>query len=268
MNHHERGGTALKIDINADVGESFGGYSIGEDESLFPYISSANIACGFHAGDFNVMNETVKKAKENKVAVGAHPGFPDLQGFGRRQLEMSTREIYNCVVYQIGALKIFCDIHHVPLQHVKPHGALYNAAAKNPLIAEAIAEAVYDSVPDAYLFGLYNSELIIAGKKRGLKTCSEAFADRQYEDDGTLCSRQQPHAVLKTNDEILRQVNEIVFNHRVKTISGNWIPIDAGTICFHGDGANVVSHTAFVRHALEAANVSIQPVGAKDDSSI
>lgn len=258
----------MKMDINADVGESFGAYTIGDDANLFQYISSANIACGFHAGDWNVMNKTVLKAKQNNIAVGAHPGYPDLQGFGRRPLQMTEQEIYNCVVYQIGALKIFCDIHHVPIRHVKPHGALYNAAAENSNIAEAIADAVYDTVPKAYLFGLYNSELIIAGKKRGLKTCSEAFADRQYDDDGKLCSRQHSSAVLKTYDKILKQVNDIVFRKRVKTISGNWIPIHADTICFHGDGAYVLQHAASIRQALESANVKVEPIGTENDSNI
>lgn len=251
----------MRIDLNADVGESFGAYTIGEDHDLFQYITSANIACGFHAGDFNVMHDTVKKAKEKGVAIGAHPGYPDLQGFGRRNLQMTPVEIYNCMVYQVGALKIFCDIYDVPIQHVKPHGALYNTATENPAIAEAVAEAVYDTVPNAYLFGLYNSEVLKAGKKIGLKTSSEAFADRQYTDEGRLCSRLLPNAVLRTYDEILVQVNEIVFHQRVRGLSGNWIPLKADTICFHGDGAHVVQHTARIRQALEKENILVTSVG-------
>ncbi|MEH7523274.1 5-oxoprolinase subunit PxpA [Bacillus sp. JJ1503] len=253
----------MHIDLNADVGESFGTFKIGEDQELFRHITSANIACGFHAGDFNVMEETVKRAKEYGVGIGAHPGYPDLQGFGRRALQMTAREIYNCVVYQIGALRIFCDIHGVPLQHVKPHGALYNAAAENPAVAEAVAEAVYDSSADVYLFGLTNSELIKAGQKVGLKTASEAFADRLYSDDGRLCSRLLPNAVLKSFDDIFEQVKEIIFNERVKTQSGQWLPMKANTICLHGDGDHVAHHTMLIRKALEKAGVLVEAIGKK-----
>ncbi|QED46331.1 LamB/YcsF family protein [Cytobacillus dafuensis] len=252
----------MRIDLNADVGESFGAYKIGEDQPLFDYITSANIACGFHAGDFNVMHDTVKKAKEKGVAIGAHPGYPDLQGFGRRSLQMTPREVYNLTVYQIGALKMFCDLYGLPVQHVKPHGALYNTAAESPALADAIAEAVYDTVPAAYLFGLCSSELVKAGEKIGLKTASEAFADRQYTDEGRLCSRQQPNAVLKSFDDILNQVHEIVLHGRVKGLSGNWLPLKADTICFHGDGANVAEHTAHVRQSLEKENIIVTAVGS------
>lgn len=258
----------MRIDFNGDIGESFGSFKIGDDDQLFLHITSANIACGFHAGDFNVMQATVKKAKEHGVAVGAHPGYPDLQGFGRRDLKMTSSEIYNMVVYQIGALKQFCDIHGVALQHVKPHGALYNVGAVNQEVAEAIAKAVYDAVPEAILFGLCNSELIQAGERQGLKTASEAFADRRYTDEGRLSSRQLPNAVLHSCEEILEQVREIIFNQRVKTASGNWVPLKADTICFHGDGQNVPQHTALIREALEKEGVQILQAGARDDSTL
>ncbi|KOP71937.1 LamB/YcsF family protein [Cytobacillus solani] len=251
----------MRIDLNADIGESFGAYTIGEDQALFQHITSANIACGFHAGDFNVIKETVKSAKNFGVAIGAHPGYPDLQGFGRRELQMTAREIYNCVVYQIGALKIFCEIHGAPLQHVKPHGALYNAAAEKSEVAEAIAEAVYDSIPEAYLFGLCNSELIHAGQKIGLKTASEAFADRRYTDEGRLCSRLLQDAVLKSFDDILGQVKEIVINGRVRTQSGQLLSLQADTICFHGDGKNAALYTSKIRKLLEDAGVLVRSVG-------
>jgi 5-oxoprolinase (ATP-hydrolysing) subunit A len=258
----------MRIDFNADVGESFGTFTIGEDEKLFLNITSANIACGFHAGDFNVMQATVKRAKEQGVAVGAHPGYPDLQGFGRRELKMTPSEIYNSIVYQIGALKQFCEIHSVTLQHVKPHGALYNAAAENQNVAEAVARAVHDAAPDSILFGLCNSELVEAGKRLGLKTASEAFADRRYTDEGKLTSRLLPNAVLKTYEEILDQVREIVFHQRVKTASGNWVSLKADTICFHGDGQNVAHHTEQIREALEKEGVQVLRVGITDDSAI
>lgn len=257
-----------RIDINADVGESYGAFTIGHDEDLFQYITSANIACGFHAGDFNVIHDTVRKAIDKEVAIGAHPGYPDIQGFGRRPLQMTAREIYNCVMYQIGALKIFTDLYNQPIQHVKPHGALYNIAAEKLDIAEAIAEAVYQTVPDAYLFGLANGELLKAGEKIGLKIASEAFADRQYTDEGRLSSRLQPNAVLKSSDEILNQVRDIVFNQQVKGTSGQFIPLVADTICFHGDGVNVVQHTARIRQALESDGIQIKSIGALDDSAL
>ncbi|MBM4760936.1 5-oxoprolinase subunit PxpA [Bacillus sp. B15-48] len=247
----------MRIDLNADVGESFGIYQMGEDEKLFLHITSANIACGFHAGDFNVMAATVKKAKEHGVAIGAHPAYPDLQGFGRRELKMSPREIYHSLIYQIGALKQFCEIEGVPLHHVKPHGALYNKAAESKIVAEAVAEAVYDSLPNGILFGLAGSELIQAGEKLGLKTASEAFTDRAYADDGKLASRELPNAVLKTYGEMVAQVREIVFNQRVKTVSGNWYSLKADTLCFHSDSENAAHHTAQIRKALEKEGVKV-----------
>lgn len=252
----------MRIDLNADVGESFGQFKIGEDEALFSSITSANVACGFHAGDFTVMQKTVEQAAGQKVSIGAHPGYPDLQGFGRREMMMSPREIYNAVVYQIGALKQFCDIQGVPLNHVKPHGALYNTASINRAVADAIAEAVYDAVPNAYLYGLCNSELLQAGHKIGLKTAGEAFADRRYTAEGTLCSRLLQGAVLHTYEEIETQVMDIVLNKQVQTITGEMISLQADTICFHGDGQGVASHAHQIRQALASVNVRVSSLGA------
>ncbi len=252
----------MRIDLNADVGESFGQFTVGEDKALFSSITSANVACGFHAGDFTVMQQTVEQAAGQKVSIGAHPGYPDLQGFGRRELMMSPREIYNAVVYQIGALKQFCDIQGVALNHVKPHGALYNTASINRTVADAIAEAVYDAVPNAYLYGLCNSELLQAGKKIGLKTAGEAFADRSYTAEGTLCSRLLQGSVLHTYEDIEKQVMDIVLNKQVQTITGEMISIQADTICFHGDGLGVASHAHQIRQALTSANVRVSALGA------
>lgn len=252
----------MRIDLNADVGESYGSYTIGEDKAIFAAITSANVACGFHAGDFNVMQQTVEMAANQKVSVGAHPGYPDLQGFGRRAMAMPPREVYNAVVYQIGALKQFCTIQGVALTHVKPHGALYNTAAIDVDIAKAIAEAVYDTVPTAYLYGLCHGELIRAGKRLGLQTAGEAFADRRYDTDGKLCSRMLPNAVLHTYEEIEQQVLNIVLNKQVQTISGATISLEADTICFHGDGNDVAQHVKRVRHALEAAGIRVRALGA------
>jgi len=251
----------MRIDLNADVGESYGQFTIGEDDALFESITSANIACGFHAGDFNVMQKTVGKAFRKNVSIGAHPGYPDIQGFGRRAMAMPPREVYNAVVYQIGALKQFCAIQGVPITHVKPHGALYNTAAVDVSIADAIAEAVYDTVPDAYLYGLCNSELVQAGKRIGLKTAGEAFADRRYTAEGTLCSRLLPNAVLRTYEEIEQQVKDIVLNKQVCSVTGEMISLQADTICFHGDGEGVAHNASTIRRALEEAGVRFSALG-------
>ena len=208
------------------------------------------------------MQKTVEMAAELDVSIGAHPGFPDIQGFGRRALIMPPHEIYNAVVYQIGALKQFCEIQGVRLTHVKPHGALYNMASVDEDIADAVAKAVYDTIPEAYLFGLYNSELLKAANKIGLKSASEAFADRRYDKDGRLCSRQLPDAVLHTYDEIERQVMDIVLKKRVQTITGEYISIQADTLCFHGDGAGVALYAKSIRQSLESVNVKVRAHGA------
>lgn len=250
----------MRIDLNADVGESYGNYNIGEDDSLFKVITSANIACGFHAGDFSVMNKTIQTAKENHLSIGAHPGFPDIQGFGRRNISMSPSEIYEMIVYQIGALQAFCHIHHVELSHVKPHGALYNASADDAKIANAIAKAVFDTVPNAILFGICNSELLKAGTNIGLKTAGEAFADRKYDAKGRLVHRSKSDALLTEFEDIMKQVENIVIRKQVATISGEIIKISADTLCFHGDGKNVVEIVQKIRKELEAKNVKVAPL--------
>jgi UPF0271 protein len=250
----------VRIDLNADVGESYGAFQIGEDKKLFNQITSVNIACGFHAGDFSVMNRTVVNAKKSNLAIGAHPGYPDLQGFGRRSLEMEPTEIYEMVIYQIGALKAFCELHDVRLSHVKPHGALYNNASTNIKIADAIAKAVKDIVPHAILFGLCNSQLIEAGKQVGLKTAREAFADRRYDDDGQLVSRTFAQSILHGFNDIQHQVGNIVFDQKVQTISGKYISLEADTICFHGDGQNVAENTKAIREWLNNNQVAVKSV--------
>ncbi|UXR62932.1 5-oxoprolinase subunit PxpA [Staphylococcus schleiferi] len=251
----------MKIDLNCDLGESFGNYKIGNDQSVIPLITSANIACGFHAGDENVMAETVKLAKQNHVGVGAHPGFPDLQGFGRRNLDMSLKEIFNMVVYQVGALKAFCDIQGVKLNHVKPHGALYQMASRDAEIAKAIASAIYEIDPKLYLMGLSNSILIDEGRKQGLNVASEVFADRRYENDGQLVSRKKEGAVIEDSHEAIEQVLQMVKEGTVKTISGEMIDIKADTICVHGDGAHALEFVKQIRSHLSEENVYIRTLG-------
>lgn len=248
------------IDLNSDIGESFGLYKIGQDEEILPYITSANIACGFHAGDYNVMNNTVKLAIDRGVAIGAHPGIQDLTGFGRRVMEVSAGDVYNMIIYQIHALKGFIHIHGGSLHHVKPHGALYNMAATNSVVAEAIAQAVYDSDATIILYGLANSELIQAGKKYGLQVAEEVFADRTYQSDGTLTSRTDPEAVIYDQDIASAQIKRIIEENIVTAVDGTDIPIQGDTVCVHGDGIHALKLVQHLTEMFQEAEIKIEPV--------
>ena len=248
----------MQIDLNCDLGEAFGNYSFGGDKDIIPLITSANIACGFHAGDENVMNETIQLAKENNVGIGAHPGLPDLQGFGRRKMDIKPKEIYNLVVYQLGALNGFCKIHGARINHVKPHGALYNMGAKNKEIAQAIAQAVYDFDKSVVLVGLSNTLLISEAEALGLRTASEVFADRRYEDDGQLVSRQESDATITNTDEALQQVLKMVTENKVVSKNGKEIDLQAYTICVHGDGAHALDFVTQIRKKLTKEGIDIQ----------
>ena len=248
----------MQIDLNCDLGEAFGNYSFGGDKDIIPLITSANIACGFHAGDENVMNETIQLAKENNVGIGAHPGLPDLQGFGRRKMDIKPKEIYNLVVYQLGALNGFCKIHGTRMNHVKPHGALYNMGAKNKEIAQAIAQAVYDFDKSLVLVGLSNTLLISEAEALGLRTASEVFADRRYEDDGQLVSRQESDATITNTDEALQQVLKMVTENKVVSKNGKEIDLQADTICVHGDGAHALDFVTQIRKKLTKEGIDIQ----------
>ena len=248
----------MQIDLNCDLGEAFGNYSFGGDKDIIPLITSANIACGFHAGDENVMNETIQLAKENNVGIGAHPGLPDLQGFGRRKMDIKPKEIYNLVVYQLGALNGFCKTHGTRINHVKPHGALYNMGAKNKEIAQAIAQAVYDFDKSVVLVGLSNTLLISEAEALGLRTASEVFADRRYEDDGQLVSRQESDATITNTDEALQQVLKMVTENKVVSKNGKEIDLQADTICVHGDGAHALDFVTQIRKKLTKEGIDIQ----------
>ena len=248
----------MQIDLNCDLGEAFGNYSFGGDKDIIPLITSANIACGFHAGDENVMNETIQLAKENNVGIGAHPGLPDLQGFGRRKMDIKPKEIYNLVVYQLGALNGFCKIHGARINHVKPHGALYNMGAKNKEIAQAIAQAVYDFDKSVVLVGLSNTLLISEAEALGLRTASEVFADRRYEDDGQLVSRQESDATITNTDEALQQVLKMFTENKVVSKNGKEIDLQADTICVHGDGAHALDFVTQIRKKLTKEGIDIQ----------
>ncbi|MCJ7842600.1 LamB/YcsF family protein [Lederbergia sp. NSJ-179] len=229
-----------QIDLNCDIGEGFGTYHSGLDTDIMPYISSANIACGFHAGDFSTMNQTVELALEHHVAIGAHPSLPDLQGFGRRRMAVSPREAFEMVLYQIGALHGFVVAHGAKLHHVKPHGALYNMAATDFALAEAIAEAAYHFHPQLILYGLAGSELIKAGEKLGLSTASEVFADRTYQSDGTLTPRSQPNALIQDAKQAVSQAVRMVKEEKVRSVDGIDISVQADTICLHGDSSSAL----------------------------
>ncbi|MFN2305211.1 MAG: LamB/YcsF family protein [Anaerolineales bacterium] len=246
----------LKIDLNCDLGESYGRYSLGEDEAMMAMITSANIACGFHAGDPDVMAHTVVLAKEQHVAIGAHPGYPDLQGFGRRRLEMAHQEIIHALIYQLGALQAFTQLAGLSLVHVKPHGALYNLAAQDINTAEAVAEAVVKFDPALILVGLAGSALIRAGKAFGLHTANEGFPDRAYLADGSLSPRSQPGAVITDPAAVAENALKLV-QDGIKT-NGKQILID--TLCLHGDNPQAVNNAQTLRKALTSEGVVIAPL--------
>ena len=250
-----------KIDLNCDLGESFGNYKLGLDDEVIKYISSANIACGFHASDPLVMQKTVALARDNGVAVGAHPGFPDLVGFGRRNMNVSPAEAKAFVQYQIGALSAFCKAAGCRLAHVKPHGALYNMAGKDEILATAICEAVYEIDPELILLCLSGSKMMSAAKKIGLRAASEVFADRGYMDDGSLVPRTQPGAMITDEDEAVSRVIKMIKTGFVTGVSGKEIPVRADSVCVHGDGAKALSFTKKIRAALEAEGIAIRPLG-------
>ncbi|RBP01135.1 LamB/YcsF family protein [Rossellomorea aquimaris] len=225
----------MKIDLNCDLGESFGTYTIGQDEEMMKFVSSVNVACGFHAGDPLVMKQTVTNALSHNLKIGAHPGLPDLQGFGRRMLHITPEEAYALVQYQTGALLAFVKAQGGKLSHVKPHGALYNMAAKDSELAASIAEAVYDLDPELTLFGLSQSELTKAGEEIGLHVAHEVFADRTYQPDGSLTPRSLPNAVLHDENEVEKQVLRMVEKQEVVSTDGEVLSIKADTICLHGD---------------------------------
>lgn len=253
----------LRVDLNCDMAESFGAYALGNDEQILDFVSSANIACGFHAGDPSVMRETVALAASKGVAVGAHPGYRDLEGFGRRYVEITPQEGYDLIVYQVGALSGFVSAAGSEMQHVKPHGALYNAGAANPALAEAIAQAVKDVNPDLILFGLSGSALVAAGEKVQVKTASEVFADRSYEPDGSLTSRRQPGALIHDEYRAVGQAIRLVKEGRVSARGDVDVEVRADTICIHGDGPNALSFARLIRAELESAGITVRPVGAQ-----
>ena len=249
-----------RIDLNADLGESFGPWPMGTDEALMTSISSANIACGFHAGDPSVMRRTVALAKLNGVAVGAHPGFPDLVGFGRRELSASPEEVTDMVLYQVAALAGVAASQGVRLQHVKAHGALYNMAVRSRELADAIAKGTAAFDRSLILFGLPGSELLSAGERAGLRVAAEVFADRAYESDGTLVARTRPGSVIHDKNEVVSRAVRMVRDRVVATIDGSMVQLRADTICVHGDTPGAADLARHVRRGLEAAGITVGPL--------
>ena len=253
----------MSMDLNSDMGESFGAYKLGLDEELIKYITSANIACGWHAGDPMVMDQTVKIAVENGVGVGAHPGFPDLLGFGRRNMDCLPEEIRNYVVYQIGAMQGFCAVHGTKLRHVKPHGNLYLLAVENESIARPIAEAIVSVDPELIYLALAGAKgelMTRIGKEVGLKVAYEAFADRAYTPEGTLVSRRQPGAVIKEPEKVVERALKMAKEGRVIAVNGQEIPLAAQTLCVHGDTPGAVNLVKQIRETLESEGIEVKPL--------
>ena len=253
-----------RIDINCDMGESFGAYTIGMDSEVIKYISSANIACGYHAGDPQVMNRTVKLAKTNLVAVGAHPGYPDLVGFGRRKMDCTPDEVRDFVIYQISALHGFCSLHGVKMQHVKPHGSLYNMCVGNEALSRAVAEAIAAVDPALIWVVLGGAEASMARKiadENGIRIVFEAFPDRTYDPDGKLTSRKRPGAVIEDPKRSIEQALRMATDGEIIAVDGSRLKMEIHTLCLHGDNPAALEHARTIRRTLEAEGVSITPLG-------
>jgi UPF0271 protein len=248
----------MRIDLNSDLGESFGPWPMGQDAALMDSISSANLACGFHAGDPGTMRATLRLAKAKRVAVGAHPGFPDLVGFGRREMKATPAEVEDLVLYQVSALAGMAAAEGMRLQHVKAHGALYNMACRDRALADAIARAVAAFDRSLRLFGLPNSELLRAGEAAGLTIAAEVFADRAYDPDGSLTSRAKPGSVIHDTPTVVERAVTMVRDKAVVAVDGSTIALQADTICLHGDTAGAADHARAVRKGLEAAGIAIR----------
>ena len=251
----------MRVDLNADLGESFGAYSLGHDAGLMRVITSANIAAGFHAGDPSVLRQTIRLARTHGVAVGAHPGFPDLVGFGRREMQVNAADAEDFVLYQIAAVAGVASAEGMPLQHVKPHGALFNMAARDRALADAIARAVAAFDGRLILFGPPDSELLRAGLAVGLRVAAEGFADRAYQSDGTLVSRRTPGSVIHDIEEVVARAVRIIRERTVVAADGSIVPLEVDTLCIHGDTEGADRLAGRVRAGLEAAKITVRSLG-------
>lgn len=249
------------IDLNCDIGEHGDDEGAQREAAIMPHVSSANVACGMHAGDAGVMRKTMRAAKEHGLAVGAHPSFADRENFGRREIPHSAEQVYELTLYQIGAAAAIAEAVGVPLNHVKPHGALYNMAARDRVLADAIARAIRDFDAGLVLFGLSGSQLIIAGEELGLKCASEVFADRRYLPDGRLAPRSQADALIHDVDEAARQVLDMVENGFVRARDGSEVAVRAETVCIHGDAPTAPQFAQHLAQILAEADVKLRAVG-------
>jgi len=247
----------ISIDLRSDMGEGFGQHASGQDAELMKFITSANIACGFRAGDFSAMRQTVELAVQHGVAVGAHPSLPDLQGFGRRTMSVTPREVYEMTLYQVGALQAFAVARGAALHHVKPHGALYNMAAKDRKLADAIVQSMADLDPSLFLYGLANSALIQSARDRGIGYCEEVFADRTYQPDGSLTPRSEDGALIDSIDGAVGQVIQMIETQSVTAVGGARVALTPGTVCLHGDGAHAVVFAQSIHHQLSIYGIRL-----------
>ena len=254
--------TRMTIDLNSDLGEGFGPWRLAPDDDLMPLISSANVACGFHAGDPRIMEHTVRQAKAHGVGIGAHPGYPDRVGFGRRTMTATPDEIRTDVLYQIGAMAAFCRAAGVELQHVKAHGALYNLAVRDAAVATAIAAAVRQFDPNLIFFVLPGSELEAAGEAAGLRLAREAFADRGYMPDGSLVPRSRPDAVITDHDLAVHRMVRLVREGVIEAVDGSDLHLRADTICLHSDTLTALAIATAIRAGFDEAGIEVAPVGA------
>ena len=246
-----------RIDINCDMGESYGAWKMGDDAAVMPYISSANIACGFHGGDPATIRQTVRLAVDHGVAVGAHPSLPDLQGFGRRAMKITPQDMYDLVVYQAGAVEAFARAAGARLHHVKCHGALYNMAATDEALSQAMARAVKDLGGNLVLYALSNSVMMNVAKKQGLRVAGEVFADRGYSDDGTLAPRDRPGGMVEDASQAVERALAMVEKGYVTALSGKPIPVCADTLCLHGDQPGAVAFAKAIRNAFAEHGITV-----------
>ena len=249
-----------RVDLNSDLGESFGAYTIGCDDKVLPLVTAANLACGFHASDPVVMKKTVEMASNAGIQVGAHPGFPDLMGFGRRNMSVTPEEAKAYTLYQLGAMNGFCRAVGMTMQHVKPHGALYNMAGKDYVLAAGICEAVREFDPELIVLALSGGELLRCAQDMGLRAASEVFADRAYEEDGSLVNRRKEGAMITDEDLAIERVIRMIKEQKVTAITGRDIGIKADSICVHGDGPKALAFVQKIREALKAENIELAPL--------
>lgn len=249
----------MKIDLNCDMGESFGSYTLGNDEEMMPYITSANIACGFHAGDPHVMRQTVELAKKHGVEIGAHPGLPDLLGFGRRKMMCTENEVKDFITYQMGALREFVQANHVALQHCKPHGAFYMQAMEDKKVARAILEAIHDIDKETIVFAVNNSEMMEEARKMGIPVAREGYADREHTEDGSLVLVRKGETI-ENYEEMAQRVVRMVRDKQVITFDNKDASIEVDTVCIHADTPGATTLAKAIVEALEEAKIELTPV--------